>query len=192
MMVLHTNAQSLGLLAEIIGRYTTLPVSYGCQGDEVRLGAHLFIAPPDYHLIVIAPGYLGLDAGPKVRHVRPAANQLFVSAAKVYGSRVIGLTPGGWTGAGDEIGRRLSGPQGMRGWPGTDLHGRVQATSGGRAPGRRHEPERAGAPARHLARAAPHLGEKYEAGEFASDGPARRTSGPSRPRSPASSARSAS
>jgi two-component system, chemotaxis family, protein-glutamate methylesterase/glutaminase len=89
-MVLHTNAQSPGLLAEIIGRYTTLPVSYGCQGDEVQPG-HIYIAPPDYHLTVIAPGYLSLDAGPKVRHVRPAADQLFVSAAKVYGPRVIGV-----------------------------------------------------------------------------------------------------
>ncbi len=30
-----------------------------------------------------------------------------------------GLTPGGWMGTAGEIGRRLSGPQGMSGWPGT-------------------------------------------------------------------------
>jgi two-component system chemotaxis response regulator CheB len=89
-IVLHTSVQSPRLFAEIVGRCTPLPVSYGRQGDKVRLG-HVYFAPPDYHLIVISPGLLGLDAGPKVWFVRPAADRLFQSAAEVYGPRVIGV-----------------------------------------------------------------------------------------------------
>src|ERR671927_1386752 len=44
--------------------------------------------------------------------------------------------------------------------PVPNLHGRVQAAARRGAPGRRDEPEPAGTPARHLARAAPHLGEE--------------------------------
>jgi hypothetical protein len=89
------------------------------------------------------------------------------------------VTPSRWTAAARAIGHRLSGPRGTRGWPVPDLHGRIQATDRRRAPERRHEPECAGAQARHLARAAPlDRGaikgvKKHEAGEFASNGPAK-------------------
>jgi hypothetical protein len=89
-IVLHTSLQSPRLFAEIVGRCTSLPVSYGRRGDKVRPG-HVYFAPPDYHLIVISPGLLGLDAGPKVWFLRPAADRLFQSAAEVYGPRVIGV-----------------------------------------------------------------------------------------------------
>ena len=36
-----------------------------------------------------------LDGGPKVRHTRPAADPLFVSAAEAYGERVIGIVLSG-------------------------------------------------------------------------------------------------
>jgi two-component system chemotaxis response regulator CheB len=36
-----------------------------------------------------------LDGGPKVRHARPAADPLFVSASAAYGKRVIGVVLSG-------------------------------------------------------------------------------------------------
>ncbi len=96
MIVLHTYPGSPRLLADIIGRCTPLAVSYGGRGDAVERG-HVYFAPPDHHLTVVPPSYLHLDQGPKENFLRPAADALFRSAAKVYGPRVIGvvLTGGG-------------------------------------------------------------------------------------------------
>jgi two-component system, chemotaxis family, protein-glutamate methylesterase/glutaminase len=101
MIVLHTAPNSPMLLAEIMGQYASIPVSYGAQDEEV-LEAHVYVAPPDRHLIVTRAGRLGLDAGVKVRHSRPAADRLFTSAAKFYGSRVIGVVLTGGDGDGTD------------------------------------------------------------------------------------------
>jgi two-component system, chemotaxis family, protein-glutamate methylesterase/glutaminase len=96
MIVLHTSPDSPRLLADIVGRCTTLAVSYARQGDAVER-RHVYFAPPDYHLTVTPSGYLCLDQGPKEQFHRPAADALFRSAAKAWGPRVIGvvLTGGG-------------------------------------------------------------------------------------------------
>jgi two-component system chemotaxis response regulator CheB len=99
LIVLHTGPQSPRLLDAIVGRCTPLAVSYGCEGDLIRPG-HIYFAPPDRHLIVTSDGHLGLDAGPKVRFSRPAADSLFRSAAEIYGPRVIGVVLTGGDGDG--------------------------------------------------------------------------------------------
>jgi two-component system chemotaxis response regulator CheB len=88
--VLHTSADSPRILDEIIGSSAAMPVSYAKQ-DASILAGHIYIAPPDSHLIVRAPGTFGLEAGPKIRHLRPAADRLFESAAQIYQERVIGV-----------------------------------------------------------------------------------------------------
>jgi two-component system chemotaxis response regulator CheB len=89
-VVLHTPARSPGLLADIVGRHTELSVSYGGSGRSVERG-HVYIAPPDYHLLVRSPGVLRLEQGAWENCQRPAADPLFRSAAEVYGSRAIGV-----------------------------------------------------------------------------------------------------
>jgi two-component system, chemotaxis family, protein-glutamate methylesterase/glutaminase len=101
MVVLHTAPQSPRLLAEIIGEYASIPVAYGTLNEEVFPG-HLYLAPPDHHLIVTRSGRLSLDAGAKVRHSRPAADRLFISAAEFYGPRVIGVVLTGGDGDGTD------------------------------------------------------------------------------------------
>jgi chemotaxis response regulator CheB len=76
-------------------------VSYGTQHEEVLPG-HVYVAPPDRHLIVSRSGWLGLDAGAKVRHSRPAADRLFKSAAEFYCSRVVGVVLTGGDGDGTD------------------------------------------------------------------------------------------
>jgi two-component system chemotaxis response regulator CheB len=88
--VLHSAPDGPKILDEIIGSYAALPVLYATQGATLLAG-HIYIAPPDTHLIVSAPGRLALEAGPKIRHSRPAADRLFESAAAVYKNRVIGV-----------------------------------------------------------------------------------------------------
>lgn len=101
LIVLHTGADSPRLLADILGRCTPLPVSYALAGDDVRPG-HIYVAPPGAHLIVVPPGHIALDPGPKVRHSRPAADRLFETAAAVYAGRVIGIVLTGGDGDGTD------------------------------------------------------------------------------------------
>jgi len=101
LVVLHTGPSSPRMLAEIVGRFSSLPVSYARQG-EVVVPAHVYVAPPDLHLTVVAPGVLVLSEGEKVYFSRPAADVLFHSAASVFGSRVIGVVMTGGDADGGE------------------------------------------------------------------------------------------
>lgn len=53
------------MLAEIVGRFSPLPVSFARQGEAVVPGND-YLAPPDLHLIIVAPGVLVLREGEKV------------------------------------------------------------------------------------------------------------------------------
>lgn len=86
-------------LPEILSRYTLMAVHPARDDMAIRPGC-LYVARPGMHLR-IRPGTICLDKGKPVRFVRPAADVLFTSAAKHYGSRVIGvvLTGNGSDGA---------------------------------------------------------------------------------------------
>jgi len=99
LIVLHSSPDSPRLLAEIIGRSTRLGVSYAAENEAIRAG-HIYIAPPSYHLVAVAPGYLHLDDSPKEKDSRPAANPLFRSLAGLYGPQVIGVVLTGGDGDG--------------------------------------------------------------------------------------------
>jgi two-component system chemotaxis response regulator CheB len=49
----------------------------------------VYIAPPDRHLCVRAEGKPELTEEPTVKYARPAADPMFESAAKAYGSKII-------------------------------------------------------------------------------------------------------
>ncbi len=89
-VVLQTRSPGSDLIGRIVDGSASLPVSYARERDEIRLG-HIYLAPPNRHLIVRLPGLLGLDPGPAVHQFRPAADRLFETAAQVYGSRTIGV-----------------------------------------------------------------------------------------------------
>jgi two-component system chemotaxis response regulator CheB len=97
--VLHTGSHSPRLLDRILTQRSSVPVSYAAQREHLWAG-HVYLAPPDFHLIVADRGILGLTDGPKVRHSRPAADRLFESAAEIYGKRVIGVVLTGGDGDG--------------------------------------------------------------------------------------------
>jgi two-component system, chemotaxis family, protein-glutamate methylesterase/glutaminase len=90
LVVLHTGPGSPMMLDRIIQRNTTLSVAYARNGDSIRAG-HMYIAPPDRHLVVNSDKTLHLDSGPKLHRMRPAADRLFETAAEYYGPRVAGV-----------------------------------------------------------------------------------------------------
>jgi two-component system, chemotaxis family, protein-glutamate methylesterase/glutaminase len=80
-------------LPTILSWSSGLEVSFANNGEAI-LPNHVYVAPPDRHM-VLAPGRVLLNDGPKVHYTRPAADPLFVSAAEVYGERVIGVVLSG-------------------------------------------------------------------------------------------------
>jgi two-component system, chemotaxis family, protein-glutamate methylesterase/glutaminase len=88
-IVLHIADQSPGLLAELLGRGSVLPVQTAVEGQRFSLGC-VYVAPPDRHLIVGA-GHLHVRRGPRENGARPAIDPLFRSAAASCTTRVIGV-----------------------------------------------------------------------------------------------------
>jgi two-component system, chemotaxis family, protein-glutamate methylesterase/glutaminase len=88
-VVLHVLASSRGHLAKILDRAGPLPVTLAQDGEPFEQ-AHIYVAPPDHHLLV-KQGELRLTRGPRENRVRPAVDLLFRSAAVAYGARVVGI-----------------------------------------------------------------------------------------------------
>jgi two-component system chemotaxis response regulator CheB len=88
------------VLPSLLQKVCRLPVAFARNGTEIE-GGHIYVAPPDQHMLVNLNSIL-LNWGPKVHSTRPAADPLFISAAKVHGDRVMGIILSGGDGDGAE------------------------------------------------------------------------------------------
>ena len=89
-IVCHFPPGGRSVLPEILSRSGPLLASHAIDGEPFHPG-HIYIAPPDHHLL-LAPGErMQLTRGPRENYHRPAVDPLFRSAAKHYGKRVIGV-----------------------------------------------------------------------------------------------------
>jgi two-component system, chemotaxis family, protein-glutamate methylesterase/glutaminase len=100
LVVQHLDPRHKSLLADLLGRRTTLRVKHAEQGEPVTPGT-VYIAPPNHHLLVNAAGVLSLTDTELVHFVRPSVDLLFESAAASYRERTIAvvLTGSGSDGA---------------------------------------------------------------------------------------------
>jgi two-component system chemotaxis response regulator CheB len=97
-IVQHRTAQEPFQLPEVLSRRTVLRVEQAREGTAMR-PASVFIAPPDWHLLVNVDGTLSLSHSAKVQFVRPSADRLFESLAASFGERAIAVV---LTGAGSD------------------------------------------------------------------------------------------
>jgi two-component system, chemotaxis family, protein-glutamate methylesterase/glutaminase len=88
-LVLHIPAQNPSMLPDILNRVGPLHALHPVDGQEIQYG-HIYVAPPDHHLIV-EEGIIRIIRGPKENRHRPAIDPLFRSAARTYGTRVVGV-----------------------------------------------------------------------------------------------------
>lgn len=88
-VAVHFPAYGVSLLPDILNRLDTLPATHPKNGEKIQPG-RIYIAPPDYHLLV-HPSTLELSRGPKENGHRPALDPMFRSAAKAYGPKAIGV-----------------------------------------------------------------------------------------------------
>ena len=78
-IVMHTAADSPGVLAQILDRAGPLSASNASNRERIRPG-RVYVAPPDTHML-LEPGVVRLTRGPKENRFRPAVDPLFRSAA---------------------------------------------------------------------------------------------------------------
>jgi two-component system, chemotaxis family, protein-glutamate methylesterase/glutaminase len=93
-IVIHTAPQSPGYLADILSRLGPLSVRYAKEGQLFKPGA-IYLAPPDFHLILEPPNVTRVIRGPRENRTRPAVDPLFRSAALAFGPRVVGVVLSG-------------------------------------------------------------------------------------------------
>jgi two-component system chemotaxis response regulator CheB len=94
-VVVHIGAYGLGILPEILARAGSLPASNAVDREPIRRG-HIYVAPPDHHLLLDPAGVVRITRGPKENLSRPALDPLFRSAAYAFGPRVTGVVLTGY------------------------------------------------------------------------------------------------
>jgi len=93
LVVLHLAPKGTSVLPQILSRAGALPAAQAVDGAAVQ-GGHLYVAPPDAHLLV-AHGRLRLDGGAPMNGHRPAIDPLFGSVADAYGPAGAGIVLSG-------------------------------------------------------------------------------------------------
>jgi two-component system chemotaxis response regulator CheB len=88
-IVMHTSPEAHSVLPAILRRAGQLPAVHASDDMPIEPG-HLYVAPPDHHLL-LEQGRLVVVRGPRENRHRPAIDPLFRCAAWAYGPRVVGV-----------------------------------------------------------------------------------------------------
>jgi two-component system chemotaxis response regulator CheB len=75
---------------DLLGAVTPLPVREGDDKEPLRRG-HVYVAPPDYHMLVESDETLALSTEAAVAYSRPSIDVLLETAAEAYRDRCVGV-----------------------------------------------------------------------------------------------------
>lgn len=89
-VVQHLDSRHRSLMADILNRRTRLRVKEAQEGDHLALHT-VYLAPPDYHVLVNHDGTLSLSHSELVHFLRPSADLLFESVAASFKERAIAV-----------------------------------------------------------------------------------------------------
>ena len=103
-VVQHRSKEST-LLCELLQDVSPLPVAEAIDKEPIEAG-RVYLAPPDYHLLVEA-GYLSLSLEEPASYSRPSIDLAFESAAYSYAGRTVGVVLTGANGDGADGLRRI-------------------------------------------------------------------------------------
>lgn len=93
LVVLHLPPKGTSVLPQILARAGPLP-ALTAEGGAALEGGHVYVAPPDCHLLV-EDGHVRLDHGARANGHRPAIDPLFRSVADEYGPASAGVVLSG-------------------------------------------------------------------------------------------------
>jgi two-component system chemotaxis response regulator CheB len=89
-IIIHRKNDRRSSLDQLLTHRTSIIVNE--VEDKVMLeNGKLYIAPPDYHLLIEKDHTLSLDGSEKVLWSRPSIDVTFQSAAEIFGEKVLGI-----------------------------------------------------------------------------------------------------
>jgi two-component system chemotaxis response regulator CheB len=103
-IVVHLPPSRPSHLAQVLRARTVLPVREAEDKEPIAAGT-VYVAPPNYHLLIERTRTFSLSADEPVLFSRPAIDVLFESAADAYGNQLAGIV---LTGASADGARGLS------------------------------------------------------------------------------------
>ncbi|PUZ27154.1 chemotaxis protein CheB [Chitinophaga costaii] len=89
-IVLHRKSYADSVLIDLFSSRTRLLVKEVEEKDLLQPGT-IYLAPPDYHLLLESNGSLSLDYSEKINFSRPSIDVTFSSAARLYGPRLLAI-----------------------------------------------------------------------------------------------------
>jgi two-component system chemotaxis response regulator CheB len=98
MVVAHISPEADNGLALLLDDQCGIRIKEAEELEETAAGT-VYLAPPNYHLLVERNATLSLSVDPPVRFARPSVDVLFESAAVAFGPALIGVV---MTGAGSD------------------------------------------------------------------------------------------
>ena len=90
LIVQHISSDSGDGFAKLLDELCAIRVKEADEEEKILPGT-VYLAPPDYHLLVEKEGKLALSADPPVSYARPSIDVLFESAAEIFGPELIGV-----------------------------------------------------------------------------------------------------
>ena len=110
-VVQHRTPDTKSGLAELLQSHLHLTVVEADDKEAIEAG-HVYLAPPDYHLLIEPDRTLALSTEGPVHYARPSIDVLFESAADVYRDALLGVI---LTGASSD---GVKGAQRLKQWGG--------------------------------------------------------------------------
>lgn len=90
LIALDTASQPTSSVLQILGNYARMPVGYAIHGAPLLRGC-IVLAPRGHHMRIVHPGEIALESRGTLSDAGPSVDDLLVTAAAVYGKRVIGI-----------------------------------------------------------------------------------------------------
>ncbi len=89
-IVQHMSPTSDNYMAEFLNKKSDLVVKEADEKEEIK-GGTVYIAPPNYHMLIEEDFSISLSTENKINYSRPSIDILFESASFVYGRSLIGV-----------------------------------------------------------------------------------------------------
>ncbi|MBE7177658.1 MAG: chemotaxis protein CheB [Mucilaginibacter polytrichastri] len=101
LVVLHRKNDYDSNLSQVIAHRAKMEVSEAEDKENISSG-HLYLAPPNYHVLVEKDLSFSLDVSEKVHYSRPSIDVSFQSAAEAFGDKLLAILLSGANADGTE------------------------------------------------------------------------------------------
>ena len=89
-VVQHRAKDSEDVLKDVLQQKCALKIKQTDEKEKIVAGC-VYIAPPDYHLLIETDKTFSLSSEPPVQFSRPSIDVLFESASQVYNKKLVGI-----------------------------------------------------------------------------------------------------